>query len=89
MNGYVCNNCPLAFEVGYYGYWELSGGCVRYVCRHCGTMHQIEHLQNQPDMLFAVAGPIRSMVEDTFVSYDGETHSSRTCVSHFGGASKK
>jgi hypothetical protein len=76
MTGYVCKRCPLAFEVGYYGYWDLSGGCVKYICRHCGTMHKIEHRQRQPDMLFALAGPIRSMVDVPFETHDGKTYSS-------------
>jgi hypothetical protein len=29
MTGYVCDRCPLAFEVGYYRYWDLSGGFVK------------------------------------------------------------
>ncbi len=77
MTGYVCQRCPLAFEVGYYGYWDLSGGCVKYVCRLCGTMHKIEHLQRKPDMLFALSGPIRRMVDVSFETPNGETHSSQ------------
>jgi hypothetical protein len=72
--GYVCDRCPLAFEVGWYGYWDLSGGCVKYICRHCGTMHKIEHLQLQPDMLYKAPGPVRAMVEVPFESVGGETH---------------
>ncbi len=75
MTGYVCDRCPLAFEVGYYGYWDLSGGCVQYVCRRCGTMHKVEHLQNQPDMLFALDAPIRGMVDLPFQSSDGTEQS--------------
>jgi hypothetical protein len=74
MTGYVCDSCPLAFEVGWYGYWDLSGGCIKYVCRHCGTMHKIEHLQRQPDMVFAAPGPIRAMVEELLYLPDGQTH---------------
>jgi hypothetical protein len=74
MTGYARDRCPLAFEIGYYGYWDLSGGCVKYICRHCGTMHKIEHLQRQSDMLYAVDGPVRSMVEVPVESADGETH---------------
>lgn len=76
MTGYVCDRCPLAFEVGCYGYWDLSGGCAKYVCRHCGTMHKIEHLQRRPDSLHAVDGPIRAMVETPLEAYDGQTHTS-------------
>jgi hypothetical protein len=76
MVGYVCERCPLAFEVGDHHYEDLSGGCVKYVCRHCGTMHKIEHLQRQPDMLFALPGPIRSMVGVPFETHDGGTDSS-------------
>ena len=75
MTGYVCERCPLAFEVGYYGYWERPGGCVKYVCRHCGTMHKVEHLPGRPDMLFSLPGPIRSMVEVPFETPDGGTGS--------------
>lgn len=76
MNCYACDRCPLAFEVGYYGYWDLSGGCVKYVCRHCGTMHKIEHVQRQPDMLYAADGPIRALVEERLEMGDGQTHTS-------------
>ena len=71
MNAYICENCPLAFEVGWYGYWDLPGGCVTYVCSHCGTMHKIEHLEQQPDMLYAVDGPTREMVEEPLNTCDG------------------
>lgn len=76
MIGYECGRCPLAFEVGYYGYWDLSGGCVKYVCRHCGTMHKTEHVVGQPDLLYSLAGPIRGMVEET-IELNGETHTTR------------
>ena len=76
MTGYVCDRCPLAFEVGYYGYWDLSGGCVKYVCRNCGTMHKIEHRQHQPDMLFVAEGPIRTMAEEQIELPDGRTDTS-------------
>jgi hypothetical protein len=74
LTGYVCDRGPLAFEVGYYGYWDLSGGCVKYVCCHCGTMHKIEHLQRQPDTLYAAPGPVRAMVEEPLDTGDGQTH---------------
>lgn len=73
MTGYVCEHCPLAFEVGYYVYWDLSGGCVKYVCRYCGTMHKIEHKERLPDMLYALDGPIRAMVEVPLHTCVGES----------------
>lgn len=73
MIGYICKRCPLAFEVGYTVYWDLSGGCRKLICRHCGTMHKIEHLDQKPDLLFALAGPIRSMVDERFDLHDGDT----------------
>ena len=73
MTGYVCEHCPLAFEVGWYGYWDLSGGSVIYVCRYCGTMHKIEHKERKPDMLYSLDGPIRTMVEVPLQTYDGKT----------------
>jgi hypothetical protein len=76
VTGYVCESCPLAFEVGYYGYWDLSGGCVKYVCRHCGTMHKIEHLQGQSDLLYAAEGPIRAMVEIPLDTGNDQSHTS-------------
>jgi hypothetical protein len=72
MRGYVCKQCPLAFEIGSCIYWGVSGGYDQLVCRHCGTMHRVEFLEGQPDMLFAVSGPVRAMVEKTRES--GKTH---------------
>jgi hypothetical protein len=76
VTGYVCDRCPLAFEVGYYGYWDLSGGSVTYVCRHCGTMHKIEHLERQLHQLYTAPGPIRAMVEVVLDTGDGRVHTS-------------
>jgi hypothetical protein len=63
MTCYVCKHCPLAFEVGYYGYWDLSGCCSQYVCCACGTMHRIDHRDGKPDVLFALNGPISAMIQ--------------------------
>ena len=65
MTGYVCKRCPIAFEIGYYGYWDASGCCSQYVCCACGTMHRIEHVYGKPDVLFALPGPIPAMVDVT------------------------
>ncbi len=62
MVGYFCERCPLAFEVGYRVYWDLDGACAQYVCRHCGTMHRIDHSPERPEMVFTAAGPVRFMV---------------------------
>ncbi len=72
MTGYACDRCPLAFEVGYVAYWDLSGGCVNYVCRHCGTMHKIEHLRCQPDMLYSAMGPVLAMIEEPLDTGNGK-----------------
>lgn len=77
MTGYECKRCPLAFEVGYYGYWDLSGCCSRYVCCECGTMHQIDHRDGKPDVLFAQPGPISAMIDVIRVDYAGQKFSCR------------
>jgi hypothetical protein len=64
MTGYICERCPLAFEVGYRAFWDLPGGCDQLVCRHCGTMHRVEYHPGRPDTLLAVDGPVRSMVRE-------------------------
>lgn len=76
MTGYTCKRCPLAFEIGYYVYWDLSGGCSQYVCCECGTMHRIDHRDGQPDVLFALAGPISVMIDVVHEDYAGNKFSS-------------
>jgi hypothetical protein len=72
MNGFACKTCPLAFEVGYYGRWDLSGCCSQYVCCQCGTMHRIEHPNGKPDVLFALAAPIEAMIEVVRKDFAGQ-----------------
>ena len=72
MTGYVCKGCPIAFEIGWHGYRDGSGCCSQYVCCACGTMHFIEHVYGQPDVLFALPGPIPAMVEVTGDDGSGE-----------------
>jgi hypothetical protein len=76
MTAYECKHCPLAFQVGYYGYWDLSGCCSQYVCCECGTMHRIDHRDSRPDVLFAQPGPILAMIEVTNEDYAGQKFSS-------------
>jgi hypothetical protein len=57
---YTCDRCPLAFEVGEYAYWSLTGRCVRVVCGGCGTMHRLESERGVCRVL-ALPGPIRSL----------------------------
>ena len=35
MRGYLCERCPLAFEIGGYAFWELDGRREQAVCRAC------------------------------------------------------
>ena len=72
MNVYHCQRCPLAFQVGYNVFWDLTGGWAWYVCLHCGTMHRIDHLKNGLDQLYALDGPIRAMTEEIFTMPDQE-----------------
>lgn len=74
MTGYFCRHCPLAFEVGYDVYSDLTGGYSQYVCCGCGAMHRIEHRIGKPDVVFAQAAPIRAMVDVEFESADGTKH---------------
>jgi hypothetical protein len=73
MTCYICHNCPVVFEIGYYGYWDTVGGCVKYVCKYCGTMHKIEHESGKPDLLSAVDGPIRELKYSTVTNPDKST----------------
>jgi hypothetical protein len=77
MTCYTCKRCPLAFQVGYYGYWDLTGCCSQYVCCACGTMHKIEHLNGKPDVLFALAGPIPALVDVIIKDCAGKAHTMR------------
>lgn len=74
MIGLYCSSCPFAFEVGSYVYWDLDGGCTHCVCRKCGTMHRIEHLDGKPDRLFAQPGPIRAMMSHSIQDCAGNEH---------------
>jgi hypothetical protein len=58
--GYKCDRCPIAFEVGDYAYWSLTGKCVKAVCGRCGTMHRLESERGVSRVL-ALPGPIRSL----------------------------
>lgn len=71
MTGYICQRCPLAFEVGFSCYQDLTGGCVQVVCHHCGTIHKIEFPNGKRDTLYALAGPILATAE-----IQSEMHSS-------------
>jgi hypothetical protein len=76
MTAYECKHCPLAFQVGSYGYWDLSGCCSQYVCGKCGTMHRINHRGGSPDVLFAQPGPILAMIDVVREDYAGQKFSS-------------
>ena len=60
MRGYLCDRCPLAFEIGGYTFWSLDGRCEQAVCRSCGTMHR-QTEQNGICQITALAGPVRSL----------------------------
>ena len=77
MTAYACRKCPIVFQVGYWTYWDIPGGCAQYICRFCGTMHRIEHRDNQPDILFALQGPIYALVEEVLETHDGEKYTVR------------
>jgi hypothetical protein len=57
---YTCDRCPLAFEVGDYVYWDLTGHCVKAVCGSCGTMHRVECRRDGCQVL-ALPGPVRNL----------------------------
>ncbi len=42
MQAFVCSECPLAFEIGGYVYWDHDGDTDRLVCIECGTMHWLD-----------------------------------------------
>ena len=58
MTGYNCPTCHLAVEIGYTLSWDLSGGSQQIACRSCGTIHQIRHPNNAPDVLLAQPSPL-------------------------------
>lgn len=60
MRGYLCERCPLAFEIGGYFFWSLDGRCEQAVCRACGTMHRLTE-QHSVCQVTALAGPVRSL----------------------------
>jgi hypothetical protein len=60
MRAFVCDRCPLAFEVGGHSYWDLTGCCQQVVCTACGTMHRLEEQRGECRVL-ALPGPIRRL----------------------------
>ena len=45
IQAFVCTHCPLAFEIGWYSYWDFEGDTGRLVCVRCGTMHRLDFLK--------------------------------------------
>lgn len=41
LQAFVCEKCPLGFEIGSFTDWELSGWTKLLVCVRCGTMHRL------------------------------------------------
>jgi hypothetical protein len=69
--GYICDRCPLAFEIGGYHYWDLDSHCEQAVCRGCGTMHRLVEKQRICQVL-ALPGPIRSLPLVTYRTAFGD-----------------
>ncbi len=69
MEAYFCENCPLAFEIGGYLHWDLSGGTDLLVCTACGVMHRLifheargcHDMQTGTSELFVLPNPIRQI----------------------------
>ena len=57
---YICDRCPLAFEVGEFAHWDLNGHTLKAVCGGCGTMHWLESVRGSCRVL-ALPGPVRSL----------------------------
>lgn len=70
MRAFVCERCPLAFEVGGYAYWDLTGHCQQVVCMACGTMHRLEE-QHGVCRVLALPGPVRHLKRVKRVDPDG------------------
>ncbi len=60
MRGYLCERCPLAFEIGGYAYWSLEGRCEQTVCTACGTMHRLNETKGICQVT-ALPGPVRCL----------------------------
>jgi hypothetical protein len=60
MRGYLCERCPLAFEIGGYVFWSLKGRCEQAVCTACGTMHRLNEANGACEIT-ALPGPVRSL----------------------------
>jgi hypothetical protein len=55
---FVCEACPLVFQVGGYVYWDCSGRQEQVVCYGCGTMHRLIE-ERKVCRVFALARPVR------------------------------
>jgi hypothetical protein len=60
MRGYLCERCPLAFEIGGYLAWENSDMREQAVCRACGTVHRLTERRGVCEVT-ALPGPVRSV----------------------------
>lgn len=58
--GYICNCCPLAFEVGDHASQIQPSESISAVCGNCGTMHWLE-IEQGVCRVFALPTPIRSL----------------------------
>lgn len=75
--GYLCERCPLFFEIGGYAFWELDGQLEEAVCRACGTMHRLTERRGVCEVT-TLPGPVRGLprvakTAEWFTSHYDET----------------
>lgn len=73
MRAFECDRCPLAFEIGSWVYWDLTGNCQQVVCTACGTMHRLEEKHGRCRVL-ALPGPIRQLLRVKKVDPSGHEY---------------
>ena len=69
MEAFLCKQCPLAFEIGGFVHWDLTGSTDQMVCTACGVMHRLvfhkargyHDMQTGTSELFALPRPIRQL----------------------------
>ena len=67
MQAFLCTGCNLAFDIGHYHHWDLTGDTDQVLCTQCGTMHRIEFHARTGDLedrnigtatIYSLPGPI-------------------------------
>lgn len=80
MQAFLCKQCPLAFEIGGFVHWDLTGTTNQMVCMACGVMHRLifhealdgHETSTGTSELYALPSPIRQIKKTSRDIGDGQ-----------------